>query len=147
MTDLLRFVRPQCIADWRYLVGFVLMSAWIAVSYLRIPATLRRILRQVGGQVLGGGEVRGFAVFVASCGITHLFAIAVLFAPSLDWLALLWLGWTGMVSWKTASLISGREQVIVRAILDAHELETRISRDLGTPRQDMVPNASTVEPG
>lgn len=145
--NLIQLIRHQCISDWRYLIGYILMSAWIATSYLWIPAILWRILRQVGGKVLGGGEVRGFAIFVASCGVTHIFGIAILFFPSLDWIALLWLAWTAVLSWQTARLISGREQVIVRAILDARELETRVSNDLGTPRQEIIPDASTVEPG
>jgi hypothetical protein len=140
MNNLLSHVRAHCVTDWRILVLFSAFSLWIAYSYLRIPFTLRRILRRVGGQVTGGGEVKGFARFITSCGITHIFAVAVLFFVGLDWFSVTWLGWTGYISWRTERLVRDREEVLVQAILEAHHLEVRVSQNLGTPPQDLVPN-------
>lgn len=128
MSVLLHYVRLHCVTSPWLLLGIVLSNAWIAASYLRIPACLGRIIRKSGGPpVVTGGAVRGGMAFIASCGVTHLFSVAVLFAPRLDWLAVAWALWTGAISHWTARVLVFHEGGIVQTIRDARELQAKIS--------------------
>ena len=110
--DLLPHVRSFCVTSELYLWLLILGSLSIAIPYLIIPRVLHWILREAGPGAPGAVEIRGVARFVRCCGWTHLFAVAVLFAPALDYPAVAWLFVTGGVSITSAvRLCRGRRGI------------------------------------
>ena len=126
MEHLFHLVRDRCVTDPWQLLALVTGNAWIAYSYLRIPVVLRRISWRLPLLAPGRREIRGFALFVASCGVTHLFTVAVLFLPSLDLTATAWMYWTGFISWLVARRLKQAEAAIIQAIDDATVLASRL---------------------
>lgn len=124
-----QWVRPHCVTSPWLLVAMVATNGWIAYSYLRIPRIIKRILREVGYPRIvlpGAPEAYGTAIFIASCGVTHLFSVAVLFCPSLDWLAISWALWTGGISWWTARRLHKAERLIIATALEAQTFAGRV---------------------
>lgn len=126
LGDLLDHVRDRCVTSPALLFSLIATNLAIAAAYLHIPRRLQRIRRRVGGRITAYGEVKLVAIFVASCGFTHLFSVAVLFFPALDWWAIGWASWTAIISWWTARVIAQGEELYVSSILGARTLIDRL---------------------
>lgn len=129
MIHLLHLVRDRCVTNPLLLLGILHFNAWIAWCYIAIPWRLRCIRRRCGGgNIAPSGQVRQTEIFVACCGITHLFTIGTLFWPFLDWPAVFWGEFTGWMSWKMVRLLLATEDDLVRLILDTKRLKESVER-------------------
>lgn len=130
LHDLLAAVRPHCLESPWLVLAYIAGHSWIAWSYLRIPATLAAMRRRAGGWLMERGEVKSVERFVRACAGTHLFWIATLFFPRLDWVAAAQLLYAGLVSHMTARLLRREAATIVSEVMAARALEDRIGHAL-----------------
>jgi hypothetical protein len=124
----LSHLRDRCADSEGLIIAFLLFNLGIAVPYLSIPRRLMRIRRRVGGKITEFGEVKLIAIFVASCSITHVFSVLVLFFPVLDWPAVAWGSWTALISWHTNHVLEQGEDYYVETILAARRAEATLTR-------------------
>lgn len=131
MFSLLHLVRDRCVTDPWLLAAILLTNLWIAGSYLAIPAALDRIRSAAGPGAPAAAELRWASMFIRSCGMTHLFGVAVLFAPGLDWPASAWALWTAAISWFTYLRLRAARRDLAAALTAARALAERLDGTVG----------------
>lgn len=125
--------------DWPLFTLFILANITIAVSYFSIPVMLIRSRIQIKNAMLLGC----FAIFIFSCGVTHIFQIITLYRPwfwTATWIEM----FTGVVSALTAGLLSQNAMRIVEiprdvVLEDVLEIRKRIEH-LSYRLQNGIPN-------
>ncbi len=127
LPSILPYVRAHCIIDPWQLGAFIFVNALIALPYMLIPLRLLRIIRKAGGPPgVTRGTMRGAAIFIGSCGITHILGILTLFFLDLDWPVIAWSAWTAVISNWTYRRLAMAEPGLIRAIMDARQLEAKL---------------------
>lgn len=123
---LMSHLRARCVTSPALLVWVLVYNLWIARSYLPIGWRLMRLRSRAGGHIFQHGEVRLLAVFIASCGVTHVFVAAALFFPVLDWPAVVWGVWTGLVSARARRTFARSETQLLGFLLGYRRLYKKV---------------------